>query len=73
MEDSLFHRYGHGSCLLFDGVIIVIGGFGEVSVGGIAPHSRLTDVLKLQPDTKGWMAYCLKPQGSAPGMFNFLY
>ena len=65
----LYNRYGHGSCVLSDGSIVIIGGYGESSFGGITPHSRLNDVLKLQLDTEGWKLCSLdNVHGSGPGL-----
>ncbi|CAI8010527.1 tRNA wybutosine-synthesizing protein 4 [Geodia barretti] len=65
----LYNRYGHGSCVLSDGSIVIIGGYGESSFGGITPHSRLNDVLKLQLDTEGWKLCSLdNVHGSGPGV-----
>jgi tRNA wybutosine-synthesizing protein 4 len=68
-SSSCLKRYGHGSCVLSDGSIVIIGGYGESSFGGITPHSRLNDVLKLQLDTEGWKLCSLdNVHGSGPGL-----
>ena len=61
-------RYGHGSCLLSDGSIIVVGGYGESSRVGSAPHSRLNDTLKLHLDKNEWELCDLDTQGIYPGV-----
>ena len=61
-------RYGHGSCLLPDGNIIVVGGYGESLRVGSAPHSRLNDTIKLHLDMNNEWELCdLDMQGIYPG------
>ena len=41
------------------------------SVEGIVPHSRLEDVLKLQPDqSQGWTLSTLDTVGTHPGKIS---
>ena len=65
-------RYGHGSCLLHDGSILVVGGYGESSKVGPSPHSRLNDTLKLLlDDSNGWELCNLDTEGIHPGVNLF--
>ena len=65
---AFLFRYGHGSCLLSDGSIIVVGGYGESSRVGSAPHSRLSDTLKLHLNKNEWELCHLDTQGIYPGV-----
>ena len=66
-------RYGHGSCLLSDGSIIVVSGYGESSRLGSAPHSRLNDALRLHLDKNEWELCDLYAQGICPGVNLYIY
>lgn len=61
-------RYGHGSCKLAGGQLVVVGGYGELSAERSAPHSRLSDVIKIE--TNGWKVDNLETQGTSPGIYQ---
>lgn len=66
-------RYGHGSCLLSDGSIIVVGGFGIALGNGHLPQSRLNNVVRLTPVCTQWELRNLENEGTCPGEIINIY
>lgn len=62
-----FCRYGHSSCQLQDGRVLVTGGYGSTSKEEKTPHSRLDDVMLLERKWDLWDFCNLTTHGTPPG------
>ena len=66
----LLIRFGHSSCQLNDGRILVMGGFGCTLKKDKTPHSRCNDVIVIASSVNKWEIRNLNTHGEEPSNSN---